>query len=523
MKNLALTFLLAAGCIAPLAAAPKPVVSKAPSALPKDLDATIEKALKTFECPGAAVAIVKDGQVVLAKGYGVKQLGKPEPVLETTRFQIASNSKAFTAALLAMYVDEGKLKWDDRVIDYLADFRLYDAYVTREFTIRDLLTHRSGLGLGAGDLLWFRSQYSRSEIIKRFREVKPETSFRSAYAYDNVLYIAAGEVAAAIGGKPWEVLVKERIFDPLGMASATGVYQESPNDATPHSSWGGPLRPVSPDKEYSAAAAAGIHTHVVDLAKWVKVQLAEGQISEGKRLWSQKRSQEMWSAVTPQPIRPSRLACMKPYIPNFAAYGLGFELRDYKGAKLVTHTGALTGTTSRVLMVPEHNLGIIVLTNGESRVWDAITWQILDHYLGGKKHDWIAAFKESHDAGQKFAHDVEKKLAEQKPQASSPSVPLSHLVGEFNDAWYGDAQIKDEGGKPVLSFKASPSLVGEMEFYAYQTFKVIWRDRTVPDALATFSLDENGKPTQFTLKAISPLADFSFNFQDLCFKPKEKK
>lgn len=502
-----------------LAAPALVAAAPAPSPLPKDLDAYILKALQTFETPGAAVAVVKDGRIVLAKGYGMKKLGDPAPVTERTRFQIASNSKAFTAALLAQFVDEGRLKWDDRVIDHLPWFRLHDPYATREFTVRDLLTHRSGLGLGAGDLLWFRSGYGRREILERFRAIAPVTSFRSAYAYDNVLYIAAGEVAAALGGKSWETLVEERIFQPLGMASATPVFRASADDATPHAPVDGIVRPVAPDRDDAAAAAAGIQVNVQDLAAWVKVQLDEGRIDGTRRIFTEARSREMFTAVTPQPIRPTRIESLKPLTPAFAAYGLGWELRDYRGVKVATHTGALTGTTSRVLLVPEKKLGIIALTNGENRVWDAIIWRILDHQLGLPFHDWTAAFQEARDAGLKHAAEVQARLAAAKPAGGQPSLPLSGFAGAYRDAWYGDAALAEENGRLVLRFKPSPTFVGDLEFWGWDTFKVRWRERTIPDAFLTFAINEEGRPVQFTMKAISPLADFSFNFHDLSFTP----
>lgn len=484
-----------------------------------ELDAYVLRALRTFATPGAAVAIVRDGKLFLAKGYGVRRLGDPAPVTEHTRFQVASNTKAFTSALLAQFVDEKKLRWEDRVIDHLPGFRLKDPYVTRELTVRDLLTHRSGLGLGAGDLLWFRAGYGREEILRRFREVPPVSSFRSTYAYDNVLYIAAGEVAAALGGKPFESLLEERLLRPLGMESATPLYRPSPLDASPHAEVDGHLQPVAPDRPDAASAAAGLQTSVTDLAKWVVAQLAAGRLDGDRRIFSEARSKEMWSAVTPTPIREPSVEAMKPYVPAFAAYGLGWELRDYRGVKLVSHTGGLTGTTSRVLLVPERGLGIIVLTNGETRVWDAIAWHILDRELKAPPYDWVSAFKAAQDAERTKAAEVERRLLEGRAPGATPAFPPSTYAGSYRDAWYGDATLSEDAGGLVLRFLASPSLVGDLSFWQAETFRVRWRDRTVPDAFLTFTLDENGKPAQFTMKAVSPLADFSFNFHELRFRP----
>ena len=319
---------------------------------PPDLDGIVAKALTTFETPGAAVAIVKDGKVVLAKGYGRRRLGESARVDEHTLFQIASNTKAFTTAALAMLVDEEKLGWDDPVTEYLPWFQLADPYVTRELTVRDLLTHRSGLGLGAGDLLWYHSDYPRDSILRRIRYAPVASSFRSEYAYDNVLYIAAGEVVPAVTGMSYEDFVRKRIFAPLGMRearlTARGVRPDE-NFASAHSKVEGKLTIVARDTFDATNAAGGIVANVTDLAKWMIVQLDSGRVREGtgpgSRLWSVERTREMWSGVTIMPV-PGLPPALAPYLPNFLLYGLGWDLRDYRGRKLVTHTGGLDGMTS---------------------------------------------------------------------------------------------------------------------------------------------------------------------------------
>src|SRR5436189_3773804 len=227
-----------------------PLAAQRAPALPADFDAYVERVLKTFDVPGAAVAVVKDGRIVLAKGYGVKRLGQPERVDENTRFGIASNTKLFTATAIALLVEQGKLKWDDPVIRYLPDFAMYDPFVTRELTVRDLLVHRSGLGLGAGDLLWWpASTYDRAEIARRLRFIKPATSFRSAFAYDNVLYGVAGEVIETVSGQTWEEFVQSRILAKIGMTGSSVRHSASAaggNVATPHAPVDGTVRPVAP-------------------------------------------------------------------------------------------------------------------------------------------------------------------------------------------------------------------------------------------------------------------------------------
>src|SRR5215475_2135570 len=295
---------------------------------PPDLDAYVARALKEFEVPGLAVAIVKDGKVVITKGYGVRKLGEPAPVDEQTLFGIASNTKAFTAAALAILVDEGKISWDDPVTKHLPGFQMYDPYVTREMTVRDLLTHRSGLGLGAGDLMFFPpTTFTREEIIARLRYIKPATSFRSKYAYDNVLYLVAGQVVAAVSGKSWDDFIKERIFAPLGMTlSNTSIKDLRPggNFVSPHQKVEGRLQPVPYMNLDNTAPAGAINSNVAEMEKWAIAQLDEGAIHSGqngnRRLFSQRQSREMWLAQTPIPAGnpPPQLSALRS---NFSPTG----------------------------------------------------------------------------------------------------------------------------------------------------------------------------------------------------------
>ena len=298
---------------------------------PADIDEWILRAMKTFGVPGLALTIVEDGQVLLAKGYGVRKLGDGAPVDARTLLGIASNTKAFTATALGMLVEEGKIRWDGRVIDYLPWFQMYDPYVTREMTVRDLLVHRSGLGLGAGDLLWWpASTYDRHEIARRLRYIPLATSFRSAYAYDNVLYLVAGEVIEAVSGQSWEDFVSSRILAKVGMRSSNvrhSAARQGGNIATPHASVDGRLRPIAPFDSDNTNPAGGINSCAEDMARWLIVQLAEGQLPGGSRLFSPATSRQLMTIVTPIPLAegPAELRDVRP---NFNGYGLGFGLRD---------------------------------------------------------------------------------------------------------------------------------------------------------------------------------------------------
>lgn len=514
---------LASALLAVLSASFAPAQTASPG-VPQDLDSIATRVLKDFEVPGLGVAIVKDGKVALSKGYGVRKLGESTPVDENTLFGIASNTKAFTSAALAMLVDEGKITWDDPVTKHLPSFQLYDPYVTREMTIRDLLTHRSGLGLGAGDLLWWPpTDYSREEIIRRFRYVKPATSFRSRYAYDNVLYMIAGQIVAAVSGKGWDDFIKERIFNPLEMTTSNtsiAALTGSRDAASPHARVEGTLKVIAPQPLENVGPAGSINSSVAEMAKWLIAQLNRGQLGDGRRLFSERQSREMWSAQTITPLGdpPPHLAPLKA---NFSAYGLGWGLTEYRGFKTVSHTGGLLGYVSRVTLVPDLNLGIVVLTNQQSGgAFQSLTYEILDHYMKAPDTDWVAAFKRSEEMGLARAAEVTKRQTATRAADSKPSLPLAKYAGRYTDAWYGDITIDTEGDKLVIRFSHTPALVGDLEHWQHNTFIARWRDRSLDaDAFVNFALRPDGSIEQMKMVAVSPLTDFSFDFHDLLFAP----
>jgi CubicO group peptidase (beta-lactamase class C family) len=491
------------------------------------VDRVVERARNSFQVPGIAVAIVKDGKVVLAKGYGQRKLGEAAPVTPETLFAIASNTKAFTTAALAMLVDEGKIRWDDPVTKHMPSFQMYDPYVTREMTIRDLLVHRSGLGLGAGDLMFFPStDLSRAEIIHRLRFIRPATSFRSAYAYDNLLYLVAGQLIPAITGQSWDDFVRQRIFQPLGMthtyANSEGLFSGG-DVAAPHSRAGGKLEPLAFSSHDNNAPAGSINSCVADMAKWLIVRLNHGDMGGGKRLFSAAQAREMWSAVTILPVDPApadspALAAVRP---NFAAYGLGWRLTDYRGHKLVGHTGSLAGYVSRVALVPDMKLGIVVLTNQEAEgAHLAIAQTVLDHYMGVEPPDWVSILAAEQRNTEAEAAAAVKRATAGRNANSRPSLALASYAGRYRDAWYGDVVVEERGGKLAIRFTHSPKLTGELEHWQYDTFVARWTDRTLlADAYLTFSLKPDGSIDEVKMQAVSPLTDFSFDFQDLLLKP----
>ena len=492
------------------------------------IDSVAELVLKTFDVPGMAIAVVKDGKIVHAKGYGVRSLKTKQKVDENTLFGVASNTKAFTAAALGMLVDEKKLSWDDKVVDYIPGFKLYNPYVTMEFTIRDLLTHRSGLGLGAGDLMMFpdSSNFTREDIIRNLRYLKQVSDFRTKYDYDNNLYIVAGEVVAKVSGMSWEDFIDTRILKPLGMmATAPSMLRvkDRSNIIDPHAPVNGKVEALKIDWSETANAAGGLVTNVTDLSKWIIMQMNHGKYGDGKQMFSETVHEEMW---TPQTIIPTTTT--PPYNTHFASYGLGWFLSDVKGYKQVTHTGGLAGVVTQVTLLPELQLGIIVLTNQQSgAAFTAITNTIKDSYLGitgmnrvKQMHDRVV---QNEAQAKKITDQIQKDIdAQQKSTGAKPANAL--FLGTYNDPWFGDVTIAEQNGKLRFNAIRSPRLRGDLFYYKGNTFIVRWDDRSFDaDAYVMFSLDMDGKASGIKMKAISPLTDFSFDFHDLELERKDAR
>ena len=489
------------------------------------IDALVERTLKTFDVPGIAVAVVKDGKIIHEKGYGVSSLNTMEKMDEHTRFGIASNSKAFTVAALGILVDEGKIKWDDKVTDYIPEFKLYSPYVTEDFTVRDLLTHRSGLGLGAGDLMIWpdSSTFDLKDIIHNLRYLKQVSEFRTKYDYDNLLYIVAGEVVSRVSGMKWEDFIQTKIMDPLGMTESAPNYdllKNKNNIIDAHAPVNGKIQVIHRDWKYVADAAGGIYSSVHDMTKWIIMQMNNGKYGNDlkQQLLSEKTHEEMW---TPQTIIP--VHGQTTYNTHFASYGLGWFLSDENGYKVPTHTGGLAGIVTQVTLIPELKLGIIVFTNQQSgAAFRAITNTIKDSYYGIKGKDRVKDYSENVVKQEADAKKITDKIwedinAEQKKNTTK--IDFTKYEGTYTDQWFGDIVVSEKNGKPWFDSKNSPRLSGEMFFYKGNTFIVKWNDRSMDaDAYVMFTLDYEGNPNGITMKPISPLTDFSFDFQDLNFK-----
>ena len=494
------------------------------------IDSLVERTLTTFNVPGIAVGVVKDGAVIHARGYGVRSLKTGRKTDANTLFGIASNSKAFTAAALGILVDEGKIKWDDKVTDYIPEFKLYDPYATAEFTIRDLLTHRSGLGMGAGDLMIFpdSTDFSLGDIIHNLRFLKPVSSFRTKFDYDNLLYIVAGEVAARASGMSWEDFIESRIMKPLGMTGSAANYyrlRDKSNVIDPHAPVNGSIQVIPRDFSLVADAAGGIYSNITDLCKWIIMQMNEGNYGtdHDQKLFSKEVHEDMWSVQTVMPARGT-----SPYNTHFAGYGLGWFLNDIKGYKQVSHTGGLAGIVTQITMIPELKLGIIVLTNQQSgAAFTAITNTIKDSYLGVTGIDWVKKMRDTELENEANADKVTseiRKVIEEQQNTASQSANTGMVTGTYTDPWFGDVVISLKNGKLWFDSKRSPRLSGEMMPFKGTTCIVKWNVRSLDaDSFVLFDFDENGKATGMKMKPISPLTDFSYDFQDLEFRRKPEK
>ena len=502
----------------------------AAAAPPPGFAARVEALRIAAGVPGMSIAIVENGAPTFVAGFGVRALGSPAKVDADTIFPNGSTGKAFTTAALATLVDAGRIGWDDKVIDRLPWFRMYDPWVTREMTIRDLLVHRSGLGLGEGDLLFVpRASLSRRETVRRVAFLKPATSFRSAYAYDNILYMVAGQLIEEVTGQTWEDYVRAHVLRPAAMAHSTTGSDErfaAADRAFPHARLDGGLRGAGTQQRLderdelgrNAAPAGGMAVSAADMAKWLQVQLAHGALPGGGRLFSAASSTTMWTPIVFQPTAklPEPFTATEA---NFDTYALGWDVRDYRGAKIVMHTGAVFGFLSAVVMIPEKSVGFTILINSEDGwIIRGLIFELLDHYLGGPAAGWPEKYR-----GFVAARTAEalKLVATTSATAAKagPSLPLVGYASDYVDPWYGHVVVTEKPAGLTIDFKTTPRMTGPLEHYQYDTFIARFADPNIEPAYVTFGIDADGKVSRVTMKPVSPLADFSFDYQDLDLTP----
>ena len=476
-----------------LAASPALLAGQARTLPPRlaEFDRYVTQAARDWKIPGLAIAVIKDDSVVLAKGYGVLDLARPDPVTEHTRFAIGSTTKAMTSAALGILVDQGKLRWDDRVIDYLPDFRMYDPYVTRELTIRDLLTHRSGLG--STDLLWARADYTLPEMMRRLRFVTPASSFRSQWSYQNVVYAIGGEIVAKVSGMPWEEFIRTRLFAPLGMSESeplvAGILAK-PNVATPHAELGDSVRQVPVRSTDAVAPAGSVWSSVADMAKWMRFILDSGRVGS-TRLLSPRTFSEL---VSPQ-IRADQATypALTLVHPHIFAYGLGWFVQDYQGETVWMHTGSIDGMSALIGLLPDRKAGIYVLANlDHAELRHALMYRLFDLYAGRAPRDW------SKELLALFAPPVASAAAASttpaaRPAAVPPSLPLEAYAGSYVDSTYGGVDVSLADG--ALRARFGREELGGLEPFNYESFRAVGPPPARSRTLMTFLTDGTGRVT----------------------------
>ncbi|MBC2844025.1 serine hydrolase [Winogradskyella flava] len=489
----------------------------------QELDKLIQETLTTFDVPGISVGVFKDGKVVYAKGHGVRSLTNKKDMNGETLVGVASNSKGFTCFALAMMVDEGKLNWDDPVRKYIPEFQLHDPWVTEHFTVRDLVTHRSGMGLGAGDLMFFPegNDFSVKDVINNVKYLEPETSFRSKFAYNNNMFIIAGEVLKRVSGLSWEDFIETKIMKPVGMKNSKASYNrvtDKSNIIDAHTRAEGEVIQIPHDWSETANAAGGIVSNVPDMLAWAKFLMNDAVTESGERLLDKDLFHELWQLQTPLSVRPGDW-----YNSNFRGYGLGWFLTDVKGGhKQVYHTGGLLGTVTQFTMIPDLDLAIVVLTNQmNGNAFNAITNTIKDSYLGYENRNWLKTYGERNAKYLKYNDSIKAEVFKQVEKIkSSVTLPKpEQIVGTYTDDWFGDITIAHDGKSYSIACKRSARLFGELLPYNATTYVAKWNDRSYDaDVFVQFTFNEKGEVVAASMKYIAPITDFSFDFHDLELK-----
>lgn len=488
----------------------------------QDIESYAQQTIEAFNITGLSIAVVSSDDVIFQKSYGQRDIRTDVPVDEDTIFPFGSVGKAFTTAALATLVDEGKLDWDDPVRKYIPEFEMSDPYITREFTVRDLLTHRSGLPLGAGDLMIFPDGYaSVQDILNVFKHIEPATSFRSEYAYDNLMYIVAGDVLARIHGGSYAEALEARLFEPLGLEScdarpsraakaANGVTQHSRDVGTKNAT---PLDPryIIPD---SSAPAGGISCSISDMAKWAQFWLRGGTSETGDVVLSEARVSELWTGVTPTGVPRDIKAFANAH---FNLYALGWSVADFHGEWLVSHGGGLLGAVSYFALLPDQDVGIVFMTNDFLPFVSGLGKQILQDVTAPEADfDWIANAEGWYNSYLETAlKDAGAASEEPADVPVDPVRPLEDYVGSYRDPWYGLVTIRQTDEGLFVDMSRSEIFDTTLVSLGDDRFVARWPDRSLnADAYLDF-VTEDDVVTGLRMNAVSETTDFSFDFHDL--------
>lgn len=450
------------------------------------LDTYIEQARQQWEVPGLSVAVVKNGEIILSKGYGVKSLDAAKPVDENTIFSIGSTTKAMVAVAMGILVDEGKVSWNDKVIEHLPGFQLYDSYVTRELRVKDLFTHNAGLG--NADFLWYYNDIEPQDILHRMRMAPPAYPFRGGYTYQNIMYLAAGELIAKVSGKTWADFMQENVFTPLGMTNTYPTLtasQRQKNRSIPHHRINNKITPIEDCSADPIAPAGAIWSSVEDMAKWMQFLLDSAKV-KGQRILEIETYQELFKpqVIIPQEQFYPTTALTKPM---WTTYGFGWFQHDYQGYTLQFHTGSLPGTVAIIGLVPDLDVGVYMLGNlDHAEVRHAILYQVIDAFRGESKRDWSTDLKELYD-GITYKQEMQKKeIVRSRQLETRTSKPLSNYAGIYFDPFWGEVEVIYEENK--LQLKISSQLEASLSHWHFDTFNVKWSRAWMNDGLLSFQL-----------------------------------
>lgn len=479
-----------------------------------DIRATANQALTAFNIPGLAVVAVKDGNIILAEGFGVRDIQSNEPVTATTLFGVASHTKAFTATALALLVEQGKLNWDDKVIQHLPEFRLADPVRTADVTIRDLLSHRTGLGLGAGDLMiWPNTDKTMADILAGIPHLPLANGLREKYAYNNIMYVVAGEIVTRVSGMPYHDFVRQFLLDPMGMNDTVIGFSKVPptttNLAIGTIEKDAQLHRFPLDYLEDFAAAGAMLSNANDFAKWLLVQTNQGKTANGTPIFSETSQQQLWHTVTPLVVSESAAANGT----QFRAYGLGWAVKNEFGVKQISHSGGILGMLSLTTIIPEHRFAITVMSNQQAfGALTAITQEAIEDLLELPNRDWLA------EEQAKYQQAMQKKATFEltRPALIREPLPLASYAGSYRDNWYGAIEITEQQGELRIHFTHTPLLQGRLEHYNGDTFVVYWDEPLLEaDAYIDFTVTRDNQVTEARLKAIASFTDFSFDFHHL--------
>jgi CubicO group peptidase (beta-lactamase class C family) len=448
----------------------------------RKLDEYYARALKEWNIPGMSIAIVKDGKIIFNKGYGTKEMGKNEIPDENTLYAIASNSKAFTASIVAQLVDEGKISWDDKVKTYVPYFELSDPWISKEVTIRDALSHRVGLNTYSGDIMWYRSKLSGEQIIKRLKYLTPSYSFRAGYGYSNVMYVTVGELINNVTGKSWSQNLHSRFLGPLGMTRTTTTIKDLKkmgNYATPHLLENDVHKAMEWEDWENVEAMGAIISSVKDMSQWMIFQLNHG-VWKNDTLLSSKSQNVTWTPHNNFAVDHTS----KSRLGHFSSYGLGWQISDYNGKFKLSHTGGYSGMLSTVVLLPDENFGVVILTNGMKSIYNALANYTVDQFIKAPSRDWS---KERLELSRKSVEDdrrIDERIKARVPN-TKPSLPLEKYTGEYFTPVYGKITVKNESGKMKIYFEHTPDLEATLDHWHFDTWKLNWDH---PEVLPWFTL-----------------------------------